>query len=198
MVLIGICGKLGSGKNYITTNVIIPLLEKFKKNYLELSFADQIKINVMTKKGISYNDLYINKTQESRQLLQVEGTKEREFNSNIWIDYIQNWITVFKCKGISNFVITDCRYINECNFIKNNGGIIIKVVAPNRNEKRLVQEASSSGTFSKENYLKIKNHSSECDTDKLPDTDFDYIIENDGDLDLEVISNDLYKKMNKL
>jgi len=38
-IVIGISGKLGSGKNFITTNVILPVLEKLERKYLEISFV---------------------------------------------------------------------------------------------------------------------------------------------------------------
>jgi hypothetical protein len=188
MVLIGIYGKLGSGKDYITEHVI----QKFG-DFLQLAFADQIKINVMTKNGVSFQDLYILKTQESRQLLQSEGTLERKSNENIWVDYLANWIKIHKSRDIDNFVITDIRFKNEYDFIKNNGGYLIKVIAPNRNESRLIQESSSSGTFNKEIYNKIKNHPSECNLDYLLNSDFDYIIYNDynDNLNINTIIDDL-------
>jgi phosphomevalonate kinase len=189
MVLIGISGKIGVGKDYITSNVVIQALKN--SSYLQLAFADQIKINVMSKKNISYDDVYFKKTQESRQLLQQEGSIGRNEDSDIWIKYFKNWVNVHSKRGIQNIIISDCRYKNEFDYIKQNGGIIIKVVAPDRNNDRLIQEASSSGIFDNESFNKIKNHQSECDLDDLSDCNFDIVINNrkDTNLDIEYLQN---------
>lgn len=176
-VLIGITGKLGSGKDYITHNVIIPIIEKLKYRYLQCAFADQIKINVMTKYNINYDEVYINKTAQSRQLLQTEGTDvARSQDTNIWIKYMNNWIKVHEMRGISVYIISDVRFKNEMNFIKENGGIVIKVVAPQRNHYRLMQESSGNVIV----YNQIKQHISECDLDDISDNNYDIVIHNDN------------------
>jgi len=184
MVLIGISGKIGVGKDFITSNVVIPIFNR--SNYLQLAFADQIKVNVMTKMNISYDNLYYKKTDISRRLLQEEGSYGRKENSNIWVKYVENWITIYSKRGLENFVISDCRYKNESDYIKNMGGILVRVKADDRNEDRLIQEASSSGSFDNEVYNKIKNHSSECDLDQLPDNYFDIVIDNSKQTSLNI------------
>jgi len=184
MVLIGISGKIGVGKDFITSNVVIPIFNR--SNYLQLAFADQIKVNVMTKMNISYDNLYYKKTDISRRLLQEEGSYGRKENSNIWVKYVENWITIYSKRGLENFVISDCRYKNESDYIKKMGGILIRVKADDRNEDRLIQEASSSGSFDNEVYNKIKNHSSECDLDQLPDNYFDIVIDNSKQTSLNI------------
>ena len=194
--IIGVSGKLGTGKNYITTNVILPVLEKLQKKYLEIAFADQIKVNVMTKNGINYSDVYENKTHESRQLLQKEGTEVgRESNPNIWIDYLDNWIKVYCNRGINTFITSDVRFLNEFEYIKNQcNGIMIKIIAPKRNEKRLLQESDGSTII----YEKISTHRSECDLDNLTDDTYDLVINNDNSICIiklmEKFENILLKK----
>ena len=51
-LLIGITGKLGSGKDYITNNLVIPILKRQSLSYLQTCFADQLKVNVMSKYNI--------------------------------------------------------------------------------------------------------------------------------------------------
>ena len=176
-IVIGITGKLGSGKDYIANNVIIPVIEKFNYRYLQCAFADQIKVNVMTKSGVSYNDVYEEKTHESRMLLQQEGTEVgRTSDPNIWVNYLSNWIHVNYKRGISVFVVCDVRFKNEYDFVKNaDAGIMLKVVAPNRNHHRLLKESGADPIL----YKKIDNHRSECDLDDLSLTDFDLVIKND-------------------
>jgi phosphomevalonate kinase len=179
-MLIGIIGKLGVGKDYISHNVIEVVLKKYKSSYLQLAFADQIKINVMTKKNIQYQDVYIDKTQETRQLLQIEGTEEgrnSDLGPNIWINYLDNWIKVFENRGIENFIISDVRFKNELEYIKKNNGITIKIVAPNRNMKKLQSESNGDQDV----LNKIRNHRSECDLDDIQNSEYDMIIYNDID-----------------
>lgn len=182
--IIGVSGKLGSGKDFFTTNVILPVLRKRKQNYLQLSFSDQIKINVMTKNNIDYSDVYETKTKSSRQLLQTEGTDiGRAFDKDIWINYFDNWVRAFNFRGISTFIASDCRFINEFDYIKKSEGIIIKIVAPKRNNLRLLQESNGN----QEAYDKISTHSSECDLDLLSDNMFDLVIYNDQEDQFDII-----------
>jgi len=175
-MLIGICGKLGVGKDYITTNYIIPLLEQKREQFLQLAFADQIKVNVMSKMNVPYREVYETKTKETRILLQEEGTRIRnEVSPTIWIDYLHNWIEVFRNRGIAHFIISDVRFKNELEYIKSNGGILIKIVAPQRNHRRLMNE--SNGNL--ETMQQISSHRSECDLDNLPDNSFDIVLNND-------------------
>lgn len=183
-IVIGISGKLGSGKDFITTNVIIPVLEKRKQRYLQLAFADQIKINVMTKNGIEYDDVYLRKTESSRQLLQIEGTEVgRTADKDIWVNFLDNWITVHFNRGIDTFVVSDVRFMNEFDYIKNSSSIMIKIVAPKRNHSRLLQESNGS----LESYDKISTHRSECDLDSLTDDMFQLVIFNDPEDQFDVV-----------
>lgn len=175
-MIIGIAGKMGSGKDYIAINYIIPYLENvINEKTLQLCFADQLKNNIMVEYETSYNDLYVEKTNLSRGLLQYEGTENGRDRrgQDIWIKYLANWITIFKNRGIRHFVITDCRFENEIDFIKNNGGIVIKINAEMRNRDCLLREGANSNS----------SHRSESD---LPDHYFDAIINNDYDADISI------------
>jgi hypothetical protein len=193
-IIIGITGKLGSGKDYITNNVIIPVIEKFHYRYLQYAFADQIKVNVMTKNGVSYEDVYEEKTHESRMLLQKEGTEVgRSQDPNIWVNYLSNWIHIHYKRGISVFVVSDVRFKNEYDFIKDSPmGLMLKVVAPQRNHQRLLRESGGDPEL----YKKIDNHRSECDLDNLTFEDYDLVIRNDINDSLDL--NELQYKFEKL
>ena len=65
-MIIGIAGKMGCGKDYICNNIVIPILQKYNCKFLQMSFADQIKVNVMTKNNIPFNDVYVDKNIETR------------------------------------------------------------------------------------------------------------------------------------
>lgn len=182
MFIIGIAGKMGSGKDYIVSKYIIPYMENMLRyKTLQLSLADQIKVNVMTKMNRTFEEVYITKTDESRTLLQKEGTElgRNVLGEDIWIRYLSNWIKVFNNRGIDAIILSDLRFKNEIEWVKSQNGLVIKVVAPKRNEERLMKESNDN----LEIYNKLKNHISECDLDDLDESKFDLIIKNDpGDI----------------
>ena len=185
MCLIGICGKIGTGKNYITTNVIEPILKE--KRYIRMSFSDQIKVNLMTMSNISYDDLYIKKPKDIRKLLQKEGTEIGRdiFDEDIWVDYMNNWITVYKNRGINIFICSDIRYKNEYDYIKKNNGYIIKINASERNKHEMLEESNGNLDILKT----IQDHTSERTIDFI--TKCDLTINNDYD---DILNIELIKK----
>ena len=172
---IGISGKMGTGKDYITNNIIKPYIEnELKKTCLIMSFADMIKINLMVHHNKSLEELYFgSKTPETRQLLQEEGTEKGRnlYGEDIWIKYLYNWGLLHINRGIDIILIPDVRFKNEYNFLQSINAIIFRINAPNRNEIRLRKESGN-----EEEYNKIKNHISETDLD---DIEFKNIINND-------------------
>lgn len=169
MVIIGFSGKMGSGKNYICENYFIPLFNKYFPNeqILIMAFADQLKVNVMHHYNLSYNDVFNIKSSGTRKLLQIEGTENGRniFGKDVWIEYINAWIEIYKQRGIKHFFITDVRFQNELNWIINKNGLIIRINADDRNQ----------------DYLKNKNinndsiHISETELDNY---NFKYYINN--------------------
>lgn len=178
-MIIGIAGKMGTGKDYVCNNIVIPILQKYQSRFLQMSFADQIKVNVMTKNNISFNDIYVDKNNETRTLLQTEGTElgRDVLGHDIWIRYFDNWMKVYKSRGVKHFILTDVRFSNEVEYIKRSGGILIYVKAPQRNYNRLFRESDGDPHIIE----KLSNHISECDLDTLPEDCFDTIILNDGE-----------------
>lgn len=130
-MIFGFAGKMGSGKNYVSEKIFIPLFEKKFPNrkILPVAFADQLKINTIVKYNLNRNDVYTTKTYESRKLLQEEGTEygRNKCGNDIWIRYLSEWMYILNQKGITDFVITDCRFENEANWIKQKNGKIIRV-----------------------------------------------------------------------
>ena len=186
--IIALTSNLGCGKDYIIDNEIIPILKSLNKNrYLKISFADQIKINVMSKNNVKYDDVYVTKTSETRLLLQNEGQLLRNIQSDIWTNYLNNWINVYNNRDIDIFLISDLRYKNEYDYVKKNNGIIIKIIAPKRNKNKLIQESKGDEKIMN----KIKTHQSECDLNNLTNDFYDLIIYNDFNDDPVVIKNDL-------
>ena len=174
-LIIGISGKIGVGKDYMARHI----LENSKKAII-LAFADSLKLMVLAEnKDVPYNDVFIKKTEVSRKLLQDKGTYYRQhFHPNYWIDLLYNTIKLHCSRGFDTFIISDVRYKNEAAFIKEIGGYIIRITAPERNLTRLKSESSKQ-------YDKIRNHKSETDLD---DYKFEYVVTNDFDNQKESIT----------
>lgn len=180
-ILIGLSGKMGVGKDYIAHNIILPYLEKKNIKTLIIAFADQIKVNTSVKNNISLSKMYDTKNENIRKLLQKEGTENGrdKYGNNIWIDYVDKWTDIYSKRGIQAFIIIDCRFKNEVEYIKKNNGVIFRIEAPLRNKERIYNEKNS---------LEIQKHISEIDLD---DYKFDNIINND------YISNEDNELLNK-
>lgn len=169
MVIIGFSGKMGSGKNYICENIFVPLMQKYYPGepYLIMAFADQLKVNVMHHYNLSYEEVFNNKSAGTRHLLQLEGTEHGrdKFGKDVWVQYMNVWVEIYKQRGIKHFLIPDVRFQNELDWIIQKGGVVIRIVAEDRNRE----------------YFKNKNietnsiHVSEIELDNY---NFQYIINN--------------------
>lgn len=185
MTIIALCGKMGSGKDYIAHTYIVPYITaRLKQTCLQWSFADQIKVNVMAKHDVSFQDVFLNKTDASRRLLQHEGTENgRDVQGqDVWIRYFDNWTKLLSTRGIQNIVTCDVRFKNEVEYVKSNNGVVIKVVAPARNAERLSNESKGNLSLRKS----LQTHSSETDLDDMSEDQLDFVIHNDPGDELDV------------
>lgn len=148
----------------------------------------------MVKNNLSFEELYINKTQESRKLLQIQGTEQGRdiYGENIWINYLDAWVQIHKSRGIQVVLCGDIRFKNEFKYIKENNGIVIKVIAPKRNEQKLLLESKNNIDV----LNSIKTHPSECDLDNIPNSEFDLVIHNDVNDTIDISEIELL--LNKL
>jgi phosphomevalonate kinase len=180
---------MGCGKDYIASRYIIPYLESKGHKTMVWSFADQIKVNVMVKYNIPYNNVYIKKSDFTRTLLQKEGTEfgRNKSGEDIWIRYLNAWSETLGYKNIDAIIITDVRFKNEIEYIKSKNGIVIRIESDDRNELRLQQESKGNIDI----YNRIKTHISECELDNY--TGFDYVLNNK--IDSLIDENELYNKI---
>ena len=140
IMIIGICGFIGSGKDTIADYLVN--FHEFRRE----SFAGTLKDAVAAVFGWD-RTLLEGRTKEAREwreqvdpwwaerlnmpeltprlALQLWGTEvcRKGFHDDIWIASLENKLRLSK----DNVVISDCRFPNEIKSIKNAGGIVIRV-----------------------------------------------------------------------
>jgi hypothetical protein len=179
MYLISITGKANTGKNTLSKL----LDEEIKSRFTEwkgtkfIAFADPIKkiakimFPNMPNKYLFGSSQYRSKQISDavkdgsaltvRTLLTDIGTSAREYNSNIWIQVFAK--TLSKCFNKKSLVVvTDVRFRNEFDYLNQLGFFKIRIY---RND------------------VKKGTHISETSQDDIQDSEFDFIINNDGTLD---------------
>ena len=186
-MLIGVSGKIGSGKNtaanlfakhasLLDSKQIVHKYFAFKlKQIVEIltgikmsqSFVDNYFSNGITDFTTDDKNIYIDSFQLTiGQLLQQIGTEtfRDHFRKTVWVDSLFNDYDQFE-KRNSIWIITDCRFTNEAEKIKELGGALIRINRPQ------IENSTTRDT----------QHPSEIALDHYKG--FDYIIENDGDMD---------------
>lgn len=159
--VIGISGKAGSGKDYISQNFLRP------HGYFQWSFAWHFKNSIVGKGAATYEEVFHTKPPHIRKELQLEGTERGRniYGENIWCETAKSWMLLLHEQwGINKFVVADVRFPNEVEFIKTMGGNVLRINAPIRIERN---------TLSAEARL----HVSETALDDY--ANFDYILDND-------------------
>ena len=162
---IGICGKMCSGKSTLATKII-----ETNSNIIKDSFASKIY-------ELAY-DIFKMETKD-RWLLQQIGTKFREIDDNIWINYIIN-------KHVDNIIIDDVRYQNEIMALKKNGYILIKLKISR--ELQISRLHDLYKDLFNQHYKNI-DHVSELFIDVAPDDMFDLVVDVDNEDAFEKIKH---------
>jgi hypothetical protein len=208
--IFGFSGKIGVGKNYVGEQIFGKALHNLSYRIHILAVADQtkyelgsrfnlIKDNLIEEMNDTFEELFINKSAETRTKLQYYGTNYCRNGENwnikddfimfneprIWIKglYLQIKNILSKSYDTSKdiFIISDVRFINEADFIKSLGGRIIRIISHTRNKIKLLEEAKKNYTIDSDidNFIqRIQNHESETNLDNY---NFDYSINNEPD-----------------
>lgn len=167
-MLIGISGKFSSGKDTLVAE-ILNYFEKHGRKNAHLKFADPLKKACAIIGGTRLEDNYSIEGKEKMieglgmsigRMQQVVGTILREhLHPDVWVLPV---IQFYKNNPDTVCVVSDCRFQNEANLIKQHGGVLIRL---NRQNRPLVSGRDP-------------NHISETDLDDYED--FDLIIDNNG------------------
>ena len=191
--LIGISGKMGSGKdtlsivmNYIADDNAPDSIGRWTQDvddfaYKNKKYSEKLKYMVCFLIGCSRSDLEDREFKEKelgeewdgltpRKLLQLLGTEagRQIIHPNIWVNALfadhennkSEWLSATNSK----WIVTDVRFPNEANIIKEKGGIMIRINRPQYLDNGLV--------------IRKNEHLSETSLDEYDK--FDYVIENDG------------------
>ena len=161
---IAISGKICSGKSTLA-NIL-------KKKYGGdiISFADKIKEIAIELFGMKLKD---------RKLLIDIGTKMKEINENVWINYCIN-----KSRQLENIFIDDLRFSNEWVKLKDEGFILIRL---NITREEQIKRIKKTYPETWENHIKKFNDSSEIELDNHK---FDYVF-NENNI------NEIFEKLPK-
>jgi phosphomevalonate kinase len=183
--IIGLSGKLGSGKNYIAEKIIAPyFIDKY--NISIIGFGDQVKQELYARNiELTYDVLYDNKTHESRQKLQQYATENGrdKYNENMWIRGLDMQIETFQRRSCKDtlIIVCDVRFINEAEYIKSKNGVLFRIESPIRTQSRYWKESGGNLQI----HQMISKHQSEIDLDKYK---FDYSINNDKEINTDFLN----------
>lgn len=159
--VIAMSGKAGTGKDYLYEHYLKTL------GYYNFALATHFKVFLVGQGKASYDEVFTSKPPHVRKLLQEEGTERGRlvYGPEIWLDTAFAWMLHFSVIwGINKFCITDVRFPNEADYIRDRGGKIIRIDAPIREAKNgLTKEA--------------RQHISETALDNY--SNFDLVIQND-------------------
>jgi len=198
-MIIGICGFIGSGKDTVADYLVN--FHEFRRE----SFANTLKDAVAAVFGWDRTMLE-GRTKEAREwreqvdpwwaerlamptltprwVLQYWGTEvcRRSFHDDIWIASLENKLRMSK----DNVVISDCRFPNEIQSIRDAGGKIVWVQRGNLPEwYQTAVDANAGHNYAVQDLKMRKIHASET---AWVGTDFDTIIDNNRSID------DLYQQ----
>lgn len=160
MIIIGLSGKMGAGKDWMCDNTILPYYEMMDKKIHKISFAKKLKDYISDRHNINRTDLDGgNKPQHIRELLQKTGDFFRATDPCYFIKELDREIK--SLNSIDVLIITDVRFKNEMDYVVENGGHIIRIISPFRTLCRSINEKSNT------------SHTSENDLNFLDLTDFE-------------------------
>jgi len=144
--IVGLVGRSGSGKDRFFSQVLAPL------GYTRLSLADAVRvfsIVLFTRvyEGIDkdtpsllrvfpylYQEMFsMNKSPLSRTIQQYVGTElvKRKFDRDYWIKVLDPLVRERVERGIK-VAITDIRFPEEAEYVRKNGGLLIKITGSSR------------------------------------------------------------------
>ena len=136
---IAICGKMCSGKSTLANTIM-----RMDSRYQIYSFGTKIK-QLATE--------LFNMKEKDRTLLTSIGTKMREINPDVWVNYV-----IRQTEGQTHCIVDDLRYQNEYEALSNAGFKIIQLTLNHEIQENRIKQVYPNNY---EDHLKNRNHISE-------------------------------------
>lgn len=121
MRIVGISGKAGSGKDYVG---------RYMRRYgfQNVAFAWPLKSECVKQKIGTFDECFDTKPPHVRRWLQEFGVGMRDADPRYWIDQLDTLLRVLESQGgLTSFVITDMRFKNELEYVREMGGKLIRL-----------------------------------------------------------------------
>jgi hypothetical protein len=154
-MIIGISGKARSGKDTFAEMLATELNKGAYPPYVMMAFANELKLKCQEAFDLTWEQLWGNDKEvpderyrkyyqtaaltgtgelpsgywTAREIMQDFGAFYRSIDSEFWI---KNLFKAAAEKDYTNVIVTDVRYINEADYIINNGGYVIRVERENK------------------------------------------------------------------
>lgn len=174
-LIIGMSGKIGTGKNYLLDHVLFPHFVAHQVPCVVMAFADALKMDAIRDQGFVFDDVFgESKPYPVRKYLQEYGEVERKKDSDVWVKRLHPQLLLHGSRGIKVVLISDLRHENEAKYIYKMGGLCIRIEAPVRNKRKLLKESNGD----EEKMAAVASHVSETSLDSY--SKFDIVIQNDA------------------
>ena len=210
-MIVGITGFIGSGKDTVAKMLV-------EKGAVQDSFAAPLKDLCASVFGWP-RDMLQGDTVESRDFretpdmywtrklgidqftprlaLQLLGTEimRTHFNQDIWLDSLEYRIRK-QANNNNCIVVSDARFKNELDLIKDLGGVVLHVVRDDLPEWYDIAVAANQGSVPAKHTMETRFRSVHASEWKWVGYDFDYEIENTGTLeDLQVKVSKIWQEI---
>lgn len=190
-LIIGVSGKIGSGKNFVAEKILAPLFIAGSVGIV--ASADFFKMECLKDNdSLQFDEVFGEKTPRARLMLQATSVKYMTTpegvakSRKVW----ESAIRLSVMNGNTFVIMPDVRYKRQLDMLRELGGKIIRVVAPDRTRERIVFEAHGDANMIE----KITTHPSETELDEcVHDGSFDLVVNNDKKQQLNCIREQVEK-----
>lgn len=135
MILIGISGKRGTGKTLLASFL------KQQYGFVDMPFAEELKTGVRCDFGLTkahtdgaLKELPLPNGFTPREIMIRYGQFFRQFDKNWWVNKVFHRINSIPCfisnNAIVRVTISDVRFKNEADYIKQQGGLLVRLNRP--------------------------------------------------------------------
>lgn len=121
--IVGLAGEANVGKTELARQGLVE-----PHNFLPVPVASRVKENVVLNQSFAPEDVLDDKTVQSREAMQDEGTRIREeVGEDALLESLDLRIRYYREFGIDRFVVPDVRAENEREHIQNRGGKVFRL-----------------------------------------------------------------------